>query len=122
LFREASEKYAEAVRLKPDMHEAFNNWGSMLAAQAQQHPGAERDALLDQAEDKLKRAEAVKQGSGAYNLACLAALRGQEGECRQWLETGRQAGALPDRAHLESDADLDPVRETDWFRDLIASL
>src|SRR5258706_5050939 len=26
LFKQAGEKYAEAVKIKPEMHEAFNNW------------------------------------------------------------------------------------------------
>jgi hypothetical protein len=30
LYREACEKYAEAVKIKPEMHEAFNNWGTAL--------------------------------------------------------------------------------------------
>jgi hypothetical protein len=122
LFREASEKYAEAVRLKPDFHEALVNWSSMLLVQAQRQSGAEREVLLDQAEDKLKQAEALKAGSGAYNAACVAAFRGKDDECRRWLEVAREHGTLPDRAHLESDADLDPVRETGWFRDFAASL
>jgi tetratricopeptide (TPR) repeat protein len=34
LFSEAAAKYAEALRLKPDMHEAFYNWGNALFDQA----------------------------------------------------------------------------------------
>ena len=34
MFAEAGTKYAEAVRIKPDMHEAFYNWGIALADQA----------------------------------------------------------------------------------------
>ena len=34
LFREAGEKYSEAVRIKPDYHTAFYNWGNALTAWA----------------------------------------------------------------------------------------
>ncbi len=122
LYREAGEKYAEAVRIKPDLHEAFNNWGLALADWAGSKTGAEAEALLGQAEEKLRQTEALRAGSGAYNLACVAARRGQEDDCKHWLGTARDQETLPDRAHLESDSDLDPMRECGWFRDLLATL
>ncbi len=33
-FRESCDKYAEAVRIKPDYHEAYSNWGTALSVVA----------------------------------------------------------------------------------------
>ena len=54
----AEEKYAAAVRLKADMHEAFYNWGNLLMQWAQTKSGAEADDLRGRAEEKY--AEAVR--------------------------------------------------------------
>ncbi|MBL8658784.1 MAG: hypothetical protein JNM75_03395 [Rhodospirillales bacterium] len=122
LYREAGEKFAEAVRIKPDKHKALYNWGLMLLFQARRHTGEQATALLNEAEDKLRQAEALKAGGGAYNLACVAALRGQPEECRRWLEVARKHGTLPERPHIEADTDLESVRGCDWFRAFLDSL
>ncbi len=119
LFQLAGEKYAAAIDIKPDKHEALNNWGNAMINQSYTRQGDEAGRLLDQAEEKCLLAEEIQPGKGAYNLACIAALREDQQGCRQWLETCREQGALPDRAHLESDSDLDPVREADWFKEFL---
>ena len=59
LFAEAAQKYAEAVRIKPDDHEAFNNWGIALSDQAKLKGNTpEADRLF--AETAQKYAEAVR--------------------------------------------------------------
>ena len=59
LFAEAGQKYAEAIRLKPDKHEAFNNWGSALSDQAKLKGNTpESDRLF--AEAGQKYAEAIR--------------------------------------------------------------
>ncbi len=74
---------------------------------------------LAEAERLLTRAESLKKGVAAYNLACLAALRGQKDEARRWLEASLAAGNLPDRGHLETDKDMDPIRGEAWFADIV---
>jgi len=59
LFKQAGEKYAEALKIKPDKHEAFYNWGLALAAWAQKKEGAEADELFKQAGEKYAEAECV---------------------------------------------------------------
>jgi len=121
LFAQAGEKYAAAVRIKPDMHEALYNWGTALLAQAKTKTGAEADGLFAQAEEKLLAAEQLRAGAGAYNLACVAALRGDHEKCREWLERALAAGTLPSREHLMTDTDLKSVRNDAWFAELLAS-
>ena len=57
LFAEASAKYAEALRLKPDFHEVLNNWGWALYREPRAKTGEEADGLF--AEANAKYAEAV---------------------------------------------------------------
>jgi len=60
LFRLAGEKYAEALRIKPDKHEALNNWGSALSGQAKQKQGEEADNLFRLAGEKYAEALRIK--------------------------------------------------------------
>jgi hypothetical protein len=60
LFREAAEKYAEAVRLKPDLHDAFERWGNTLVAWAQNKEPHAATNLLREAGDKYVRAAQLK--------------------------------------------------------------
>lgn len=122
LFARAAEEYGQTLAIKPDFHKALNNWGNALSAQAQQKQGGEAEQLFAQAREKLLQSETLSQGSGAYNLACVAALQGREDECREWLEKSCQLGTLPTREHLEQDTDLDSVREAGWFRAFLEKL
>ncbi|WP_417611628.1 TPR end-of-group domain-containing protein [Parasphingorhabdus sp.] len=60
LWSSAYEKYAEALKVKPDMHEALNNWGSALDEQARSKEGAEADALWSSAYEKYAEALKIK--------------------------------------------------------------
>jgi len=118
LFRASFEKYQKAVEIKPDMHEAYNNWGAALIELAKRKDGGDRIKLLGEAEQKCLKAESIKEGSGAYNLACVNALLGDEPECRKWLETAHRCGTLPMRSEVMSDPDLESVRDKEWFKQL----
>ena len=122
LFGEAYEKYAQGLAIEPDDHEALYDWGTALLDEANTKAGAEADALFERARTKLLQAELLKECAGAYNLACVAALRAREEECREWLNVDKRCGTLPDRRHLESDTDLDGVRDEPWFREFLAGL
>jgi cytochrome c-type biogenesis protein CcmH/NrfG/MinD-like ATPase involved in chromosome partitioning or flagellar assembly len=60
LFAEAGDKYAEALRLKPDNHEALNNWGNALSDQAKMNAGEEADRLFAEACGKYAEALRLK--------------------------------------------------------------
>jgi cytochrome c-type biogenesis protein CcmH/NrfG len=60
LFRQAGEKYQQALKIKPDMHEALYNWGNALWMQAKTKSGSEADALFRQAGEKFEQALKIK--------------------------------------------------------------
>jgi hypothetical protein len=60
LFGLASEKYAEALKIKPDMHGTLNNWGAALTEQAKTKTGAEADRLFGLASEKYAEALKIK--------------------------------------------------------------
>lgn len=121
-FAEAGEKYAEAARLKPDLAEAWSNWGSSLMCLARALPEPEQPAKFAEAKELLLRAEQVKAGAGAYNLACLYSLSKQPDEARNWLRTARQHNhpIANDCDHLQTDSDLNNLRGLDWFEAFVA--
>jgi len=121
LFSLAGEKYQAALQIKPDKHEALNNWGSALSNQAVTKSGEEADRLFSLAGEKLIKVESLLPGSGAYNLACWNALRGEESQCQRWLEKSKKLGLLPSREHLMNDPDLESVRKCEWFTTFLSN-
>lgn len=59
LFRQAGEKYASALAINPNLHEALKNWGDTLVEQARTKGGAEADRLLAEADEKYRAAAAL---------------------------------------------------------------
>ena len=116
LFTLAGEKYAAALVIKPDSHEVLNNWGFLYVAASAQKSGLEVERMLKEAEGKLLAAEEIKNGSGAYILACLSARRGNAGACQSWLRRAKDHGRLPDKELLLRDPDLAAVRDEAWFQ------
>jgi len=122
LFALAGEKYQAALKIKPDDHEALNKWGLALYRQAKTKTGEDADRLFAQSKDLLLKAESISPGSAAYNIACWSAIRGQEDECKKWLEKCLDLEVVPSRQHLEKDLDLENVRERPWFKVILARL
>jgi tetratricopeptide (TPR) repeat protein len=60
LFAQAYEKYQAALEIKPDMHEALNNWGAALSDQAKAKAGEEADGLFALAYEKYQAALEIK--------------------------------------------------------------
>ena len=121
LLDEGAERYERALAIKPDGHEALYGLGNLLSLQAQRATGDEAARLFDEAERRLLSAAALEPGK-TYNLACLAALRGQNDMCRDYLNQAKAHGTLPGKGHMRTDTDFDSVRNEPWFQDLLASL
>ena len=119
LFEQACQKYEQAIELKSDMYETYNNWGIALGNWAKLKIGKpEYEVLLKQAEEKCLKAESIKSGSSAYNLACIYALKGNKDECRKWLLVGQEADTLEPRERAMKDKDLESVRNEAWFKEI----
>ena len=120
IFQQSYDKYQAAVRIKPDYHEALNNWAWALGDHgAMPHMAERATEMFALAKKKALAAEKIKPGSGAYNVACACARLGEEDECRRWLETALEHAGLESRSHMEKDHDFDTVRDTDWFKAIL---
>lgn len=115
LFEQSFEKYQAALAIQPNIHEALNNWGNALAdlAKLQQKP-----ELFEKARSKLQQARAISK-EPSYNLACLYSLQKDEERCKEELLACQKAKVLPDQTHLDTDTDLDFVRNKSWFKELL---
>ncbi|HYI13460.1 MAG TPA: hypothetical protein VEK57_30735 [Thermoanaerobaculia bacterium] len=60
LWKEAIEKYAAALQIRPDMYVALYNWGTTLAHQAKTKSGEEADVLWNAACEKYAAAVQIK--------------------------------------------------------------
>ncbi|MBP8265931.1 MAG: hypothetical protein KAX47_05210 [Zoogloea sp.] len=118
LWSEAGQRYAQALAVKEDKHEAANNWGNAYLCQYQALRAVDADEAvrcLDEGERILLQAEGMKEGSAAYNLACVAALRGNVDAALAWLRLSREKGELPSASHIRADRDFDGIRAAPAF-------
>ena len=121
LFAKASEVLDDAIRNDPTNAWALDQSALALVSQARLIDETSSRQLLAEAELRLLVNEENSPGSAAYNLGCVRALDNDEEGARGWLETARDRGTLPSVEHMESDSDLDSVRHTGWFQDLLAA-
>jgi len=84
LYKLAGESYAAALAIKPDKHEALNNWGVALSDQAKTRTGEEADRLYRLAGEKCAAALAIKpdkhEALNNWGVALAAQAKTQTGE------------------------------------------
>ena len=96
LFEEAGHKYAEALHLKPDHHEALGNWGVALSDQAKTKAGEEADRLFEDSGRKYAAALRLKPdyhqalGNWGNALSDQAKTKAGEEADRLFEEAGRK--------------------------------
>lgn len=120
---EAGKYYQHALAIKQDFSEAANNWSGALLHEAQalaqtgneQKAHNKRQQALDVLSDFIQK-HPEHTAELSYNLACVHALNNQTEQAIQALETCRQSGCLPDKAHIETDKDFDPIRNSEAFQ------
>ena len=120
LFAETYEKYRAALHIRPGFREALESWGYGLLTQARSKTGEVKQKLFKKAEERFIQAEELAPGCSSYSIACVKALSDDPMACLTWLERARRYGTLPPRRHLESDPDLDNVRDAIWFKAFLA--
>ncbi|MCD4830293.1 MAG: hypothetical protein K8R02_00625 [Anaerohalosphaeraceae bacterium] len=90
--------------------------GVTLLSQTKNKKGNEKENLLKDAKKKFLQAEDIKEGSEAYNLACVAGMRKDKEECKRWLKVGEKAGMLTTIKHAMKDEDLKEYWNEEWFK------
>ena len=107
-YKDFQSLYEDTLRKNPQSFMSCGNLGVIYMRR-----GAYQEAI-----QIFKRAESIKTGAGAYNLACVYALMGDKAECQKWLKFCEQAGVLPSRKVAISDPDLRSVRNEEWFKQI----
>lgn len=136
---DAAEHYREALRLEPNFEQAEKNLEYTLAVHAYEHvlslqpdsiQAMERLAIIHSQRGDLPRAlyylqEMLKrdpENPGIhYNLACVYARQGDMNGSLKWLAGAVEKG-FSDRGLLESDQDLENIRSTARYRELVNTL
>ena len=126
-----------ALAQKAQAHYAAQEWAEAAATYLQILKDNPNDAVawhrlgtsqiflkqFTEAINNLK--QAIKVGGGValdyYNLACAYARSGQKAEALENLEKAINAGFV-DRQQYETDTDLDSLRETEKFKELLKRL
>jgi len=126
--KEAIEVYQRVLSLDPSNYFAMNNLATLLIEASRQCNVEEREKLLANAKELLKKAQQLGPGFPAYNLACVASLRYQsasedhkallEQECRSWLDIAKANDGIPDQDHLAQDKDFECFRDRPWWRQI----
>jgi len=132
-----AEQSQEGLASKAQAHYLAQQWAAAAAAYQQYVKQSPNDPVawhrlgtsqiyLRQLPEAIKSLEqAIKVGSGAapdfYNLACAFALSGEKEKALDSLEKAINAG-FTDRQQYVTDSDLDSLRETERFKDLMKRL
>lgn len=122
IYEQAFEHYRRAIELAPKNAVPYDSMAGAILKLLKAAPDTKKDELLAQASDFSQRANDLEPNSGAYNLACIAALTGKEDACQHWLTASKGAGEIPDKAHVKDDPDLAAMRDQPWFQKFVNEL
>jgi tetratricopeptide (TPR) repeat protein len=133
-FNEAVRLYHAAMKLTPDSPVAAKRMGisylervGWLRSRAAAGESAQQNeaSLLGIAERAFLDAERIEEGSAAFYLGCVAAIRHDESEARAWLEKAMRLArseTLPTPAEVTRSEWLSFVRTRAWFISWCAQL
>lgn len=122
IYQEAISKFAFCLTIDPNYLGAAIDGGVAYMDLARVKGVKPEDHLYGMAEEQFERANAIQAGSAAYNLACIHALRGDEGACLNALENARDKGSLPDVEDIANDPDMRAVKEQAWFVEFMEAI
>jgi hypothetical protein len=122
----ATEKYRQALALKPGLAGTMANLARSLLKQytslasLDPHTSTEQQALLDEARELSLQAEKLAPGFGAYNLACIFDLTGDDENSLEWFEKSRDTGRVYTRQYIATGQEYDAIHDhptfQGWFR------
>ena len=85
--------------------------------------GEVNEHFLSEAENASLKAEEFKKGTGAYVLACIAALKKDSNQCKKMLQLSRKKGyTFQTITSIEINTCFDNVRNEQWFKDFLEEL
>ena len=123
LLEASYEKYAEAVKLEPDNHSTWNDWGAAFMEQAKHAEGAAATRLFEVSYEKYVRALELKLNYQLplFNLGCHAALQGKAADAVNYLNQLKQS---PDKLlkKIRDESDFDRIRDDPLFKACIKTL
>ena len=111
----------EIAELDPESYYVYEVWGQALLSYANIAGRTDKEkekVLIIQAEPICLKAESIKEGSGAYYLACIRLFNGDENACEKWLKLSEETGNLPTLEYAKRDKYLESVRDKQWFKDI----
>jgi len=115
VIENAIAKYTAAIEIEPNLYYVYNNWGSALLELGEKKSGVDQIRLFERAKEMFLKAESIKKGTGAYNMACISSLEENDRECERWLKIGEKNGTLPTREFAKNDPDLERIRDKEWY-------
>ena len=91
-----------------------NNLGTLFTRLGVLADDKDKESYFKQAEELFYKSEMIKPGNGAYNLACLAALRGEEEHCIEWINKSRELNVnWPGADHFLRDKDFETLKDNE---------
>ena len=113
-------RFEAAAQDAPAPDAILRGWATALWTLARCVDGQESARLLREAKAKLLESEARVPRSAAYSLACFCAQTGETEECQRWLRVSGEPGRDFSPDLLRAEEDFAPVRECEWFREILA--
>jgi tetratricopeptide (TPR) repeat protein len=117
---DAVRRFEAAAKNGANPDAILGGWGTALWALAKCVDGEESARLLREAKVKFLESETRVPCSAAYGLARICAQTGDPEECRRWLRASGEPGGLRSRGWVETEEEFAPVRECEWFQQLLA--
>lgn len=117
LFLESIEKFKKAAEINPNNKSILINWGITLLSLAKLKN--DLNSYKQNIESILQKAEAIKEGSASYILACLYSLVNQKSQALKWLEINLKLNPNLVKEKILSDPDLNNIKSDPQFKELL---
>lgn len=122
LYREAIDKFNFCLLIDRNYLGAAIDGGVCYMRLAQAKNANINDKLYSMARQSFNNAERIQQGSAAFNIACIFAMKRDERQCLEYLELAAKRGSLPGTKEIMDDVDLATMQGNLWFDEFIEKL